>query len=69
MNYLSALNYANKLLKSKNILSHKLDSELLLAKALNKSREEILINLNSNLEERDFYIFEKLVIRRKKKSP
>ncbi len=69
MNYLSALNYANKLLKSKNILSHKLDSELLLAKALNKSREEILINLNSNLEERDFYIFEKLLIRRKKKEP
>ncbi len=39
MNYLSTLNYGYRLLKSNNIISYKLDSELLLASALNKTRE------------------------------
>ena len=34
----------SNLLKEKKIQSHILDSELLLTKTLNKSREEILIN-------------------------
>ena len=33
-------------LKENKISSHILDSEILLSKVLNKSREEILINLN-----------------------
>ncbi len=69
MNYVSILNYGSKILKSKNITSYKLDTELLLAKVLNKSREEILTNLNSTLSEKDFYSFKKLLIRRKKKEP
>ena len=67
MNYLSILNYGNKILKSKKITSYKLDTELILAKVLNKSREEILTNLNLTLKEKDFYSFKKLLIRRKKK--
>ena len=69
MNYLSSLNYGNKILKSNNIRSYKLDSELLLAKALNKSREDILTNLNFTLEQKEFYMFKRLLIRRKKKEP
>ena len=69
MNYLSSLNYGNKILKSNNIISYKLDSELLLAKALNKSREDILTNLNFTLEQKEFYMFKRLLIRRKKKEP
>jgi release factor glutamine methyltransferase len=69
MNYLSILNYGNKILKSKKITSYKLDTELILAKVLNKSREEILTNLNLTLKEKDFYSFKKLLIRRKKNEP
>ena len=69
MNYLSSLNYGNKILKSNNIISYKLDSELLLARALNKSREDILTNLNFTLEQKEFYIFKRLLIRRRKKEP
>ncbi len=69
MNYLSILNYGNKILKSKKITSYKLDTELILAKVLNKSREEILTNLNLTLNEKDFYSFKKLLIRRKKNEP
>ena len=43
MNNLEVLNYGNKLLKNSNISSYKLDSELLLAKVLNFTREKLLI--------------------------
>lgn len=69
MDYLSTLNYGYRLLKSNNIISYKLDSELLLASVLNKTRENILTNLNSKLEKKEFYKFKKLLIRRKLKEP
>ena len=69
MDYLSSLNYGYRLLKSNNIISYKLDSELLLASVLNKTRENILTNLNSKLEKKEFYKFKKLLIRRKHKEP
>jgi methylase of polypeptide subunit release factors len=52
MNYLNTLNYGNKMLRNNNISSYQLDSELLLAKVLNKTREEILINLKYKLEDK-----------------
>ena len=42
MQILELINNGSRQLKNKNICSHKLDSEILLAKALNKTREEIL---------------------------
>tara|TARA_Y100001958_G_C21132871_1_gene473715 strand:- start:107 stop:952 length:846 start_codon:yes stop_codon:yes gene_type:complete len=69
MNYLSTLNYGYRLLKSNNIISYKLDSELLLANTLNKTREEVLTNLNFKLEKKEFDKFKKLLIRRKQKEP
>ena len=42
MNYLEAINYGNKLLKLNNLKSYNLDSELLLSKVLNYSREKIM---------------------------
>ena len=44
MNLQQILNKASSKLKLKNIKSYKLDSELLLAKTLNVSREEVLLN-------------------------
>ena len=45
----------SNLLKSKNIPSHILDSEILLSKTLNKSREDILINLDKKIKKKNFY--------------
>ncbi len=69
MNYINTLNYGNKLLKNNNISSYQLDCELLLAKVLNKTREEILINLKDKLEAYKFNKFKKLLIRRKQNEP
>ena len=69
MNYLEALNYGNKILKSRKIINYNLDSQILLSKVLNLSRERLLINLSNNLETANFNKFKKLVLRRKKKEP
>ena len=64
-----AIKIGSKLLKEKNIPSHILDSELLLSKSLNKSREELLINFEQDINKKDFANFNKHLIRRSKKEP
>ena len=68
MNYLNVLNYGNKFLKLNNIKSHNLDSELLLAKVLNLSREDLLINLEK-IDIIHIKGFQKLLNRRRNKEP
>ena len=68
MNYNIALNKASKLLKNSSIKSFKLDSEIILSKMLNLSREELLLNLNEELSNKDLKYFKKLIYRRKKKN-
>ena len=50
MEILELINSGSRRLKNKNIYSHKLDSEILLSKVLNKNREELLINLKGYRE-------------------
>ena len=69
MNNLQAINFANKILKVNKIKSHSLDSELILAKTLNSTRESLLINLNKKLKKKKFNKFKKLILRRKKNEP
>ena len=69
MKVLEAIISGSKLLKEKNVHTHILDSELLLSKSLNKSREEILINLGQNLNKRALIDFNKYLIRRSKCEP
>ena len=68
MNNLEVLNYGNKLLKNSNISSYKLDSELLLAKVLNFTREKLLINLDKIIDKKSFKAYKNLIARRKKKN-
>ena len=69
MKALEAINYGSRLLKEKNVPSHILDSEVLLSKSLNKLREEILVNLQQNLNEREISIFQEYLARRSNKEP
>ena len=52
MNILNAIKLGSNLLKEKRIASYILDSEILLSKILNKSREEILINLDQKINKK-----------------
>ena len=63
------INIGSNFLKEKKIPSHILDSEILLSKTLNKSREEILVNLNKNIKKKDLAIFKKFLKRRSKNEP
>ncbi len=69
MNSLQALKNGSNLLREKNISTHIIDSELLLSKILNKTREEMLINLNEKIDEKNKFIFKKYLSRRTKKEP
>ena len=69
MNYLSALNYGNKLLRAQNIKCFNLDTELLLSKAINSTREMLLINLNNKIKKNNFETYKKLILRRRNNEP
>ncbi len=63
------IKFGSNLLKEKQIPSSILDSELLLSKILNKTREEILVNLNQNINKKNIYTFKKYLERRCKNEP
>ncbi len=69
MNIKSAINKGKKILKQNFILSSSLDSEILLAKVLNKDRKYILFNPNKLLNKNNIYNFEKLIEKRSLKKP
>ena len=65
----SLLNISRNYLKKNNILSASLDSELLLSKILNKSREYLIINFEKKIDRKEIYEFKKLIKRRKAREP
>ena len=69
MKTIELIKTGSNLLKERNIPSFILDSELLLSKTLNKSREEILINLEKVLDNRDIHVFKEFLKRRSKSEP
>ena len=69
MEILELINSGSRRLKDKNIYSHKLDSEILLSKVLNKTREELLINLKQKIEPQKISNFHRLIDRRSSKEP
>jgi Methylase of polypeptide chain release factors len=69
MNYLQVLNFGTKNLQNINSSNNYLDSELLLADVLNLSREKILINLQNQIQKKQFDKFKQLIKRRSKNEP
>tara|TARA_B110000971_G_C19877892_1_gene439309 strand:- start:1 stop:849 length:849 start_codon:yes stop_codon:yes gene_type:complete len=64
-----AINDAYQKLKKNNIKSALLDSELLLSKAISKSREFIILNSKHDINEKDYYYFQQLINQRSKGKP
>ena len=69
MNALELINIGSSKLKIKQIGSHKLDSEILLSKVLNKRREEMLVNLDQMIMPEKISAFNKLINRRSNNEP
>ena len=69
MNINSAINLGSKILRNKFISSAQLDSEILMAKAINKDREFILCNSNNLLSKSDLNNFNKLIEERSLRKP
>ena len=69
MNALELINIGANLLKKKNITSSILDSEILLSKTINKSREELLINLDQKIDEKNILKYRSYLERRSKNEP
>ena len=69
MKVLEVINFGSNLLKERNIPSHILDSEILLSKILNKSREEILINLDKKINKKKILAYKEYLQRRSKNEP
>ena len=69
MNCIQILNKSQKELKKFNIKNVELDCEILLSNVLKVTRENLLINLNKKIEEKEKRFFLKYVERRKKKEP
>ena len=64
MNIQSAISKGAKILESNLVSSPYLDSEILMTKAVNKSRKYILINSDKNIENKTFNLFQKFIKQR-----
>ncbi len=69
MNCQEALNKGIKILRSNNIKSFNLDSEILLALSLKLDRSRLLLNLNKEIKKNQSEVFFNFVDRRKKSEP
>ena len=63
-----AINIGSKILRNKNIVSHKIDAEIILSHILKTSREKLLIN-EQDISHTDLKRFKKIISRRLKKEP
>ncbi len=69
MNVISAINRASHLLRSKGIVSSKLDSEILISKVLDTNRANLILNMDKNLTIDELSCFNNLIEERLKKKP
>ena len=69
MNAFEIIKFGSNLLKEKNIPSFILDSEILLAKTLNKTREYILINLDQKINTKNILAYKEYLKRRSNNEP
>ena len=69
MNAFEIIKFGSNLLKEKNIPSFILDSEILLSKTLNKTRENILINLDQKINTKNILAYKEYLQRRSNNEP
>ena len=69
MNIQNALKKGQSILIDNNIISAKLDSEILMSQAIKKSKKFIILNLHKEIKKRDLNYFDNLIQQRAKSKP
>ena len=69
MNIETAVKEGITILKNSSIITAELDTEIILAKVLNSSREDIILNYHKDLTDKNFDNFKKLIKERAKRKP
>ena len=69
MDIQTALKKGQSILKNNNILSAKLDSEILMSEAIKDNKKYIILNLYKEIEKRDLEYFDNLIQERAKRKP
>ncbi|WP_440917961.1 peptide chain release factor N(5)-glutamine methyltransferase [Candidatus Pelagibacter sp.] len=69
MDIYSALKKGQSILIDNNIISAKLDSEILMSQAIRKNKEFIILNLQKQIKKRDLDYFDNLIQERTKRKP
>ena len=69
MNISELINFGSKELKSNKIISHRLDSEVLLSQILKTSRENLIVNSDNKVKSKFIINFKKLIKRRISNEP
>jgi release factor glutamine methyltransferase len=69
MNIRSAIIEGTNILQNKDINSAKLDSEILLASAIEKDRKYLILNNNENIKEENLRYYQKLITKRSFREP
>ena len=69
MNIQSAITQGAEILKNKFFLNPYLDSEILMAKVINKDKKYLLLNGKNKIEEKKLTLFIKLIDERSKGKP
>ena len=69
MNIQSALKKGQSILIDNNIISAKLDSEILMSQAIRKNKKFLILNLHKEIKKRDLDYFDNLIQERAKSKP
>ena len=69
MDIQSALKKGQSILIDNNIISAKLDSEILMSQAIRKNKKFIILNLHKEIKKRDLDYFDNLIQERAKSKP
>ena len=69
MDIQAALKKGQLILKNNNILSAKLDSEILMSEVIRKNKKYIVLNLYKEIEKRELEYFINLIQERAKRKP
>ena len=69
MDIQSALKKGQSILIDNNIISAKLDSEILMSQAIRKNKKFIILNLHKEIKKRDLDYFDNLIQERAKRKP
>ena len=69
MNIYTAISQGSKILKENLILTANLDSEILMAKVLNKDRKYVILNSLQEISNKDFNFYKSLISKRSLRKP